>query len=138
MVRPETGDIYIATKTPGPASAIYKLAAPASTTNANRLVRLGEINVSSLFGGMITGGDISPDGRSVVLCDYVSAYELRLAGDATTSFDLIWRQPPVTIPIGPRNQGEAVCYRLDGAAILATSEGPHTPLLEVELHPAAK
>jgi hypothetical protein len=138
MVRPETGDIYIATKTPGPTSGIYKLAAPPSTSNVNTLARVGEVSISGLFGGMITGGDISPDGRRVVLCDYVNAYELRLDGDSDAAFDLIWQQPPVTIHLGSRNQGEAVCYSLNGAAILATSEGPHTPLIEVELHQPAK
>jgi hypothetical protein len=132
MVHPATGDIYIATKTKAASSIIYKLSSPASTTNVNMLARVGEVLVPSPFGAMITGGDISPDGRRVVLCDYLGAYELRLA-DATADFDAIWKQPVVAIPLGLRQQGEAVCYRLDGAAILATSEGRNAPLIEVEL-----
>lgn len=138
MVHPESGDIYIATKTTASASTIYKLTPPFSTANVNTPVRVGAVHLSNPFGAMITGGDISPDGRRVILCDYTRAYELRLGDGATASFDSIWSQPVVTIGLGKREQGEAVCYRLDGAAILATSEGRHAPLIEVVLHPPAQ
>ena len=36
----------------------------------------------------MTGGDISPDGRRVVLCNYVEALEYRLPAEAT-SFDAV-------------------------------------------------
>ena len=39
---------------------------------------LGELSVPTVFGGMITGGDISPDGLRVALCDYVQGYEIAL------------------------------------------------------------
>jgi hypothetical protein len=135
MTHPLTGDIYIATKTSAAATVIYKLSSPAYTTNVNMLARVGKIVIPSPFGAMITGGDISPDGRRAVLCDYLGAYELRLATDAATSFDVIWTQPVVAISLGLRQQGEAVCYRLDGEALLATSEGRNAPIVEVELRP---
>jgi hypothetical protein len=136
MVHPRTGDIYLATKTNAATTVIYKQSAPSSTTNINTLARVGEVRIPSPFGAMITGGDISPDGRRVVLCDYLDAYELRLAADSASGFDAIWQQEAVIIALGFRGQGEAVCYRLDGAAILATSEGRNAPLIEVELLPA--
>ncbi|MDX6692908.1 MAG: hypothetical protein QOF02_511, partial [Blastocatellia bacterium] len=133
MVHPRTGDIYVATKTNDTSTVIYKLSSPASTTNVNTLARVGEVSIPSLFGAMITGGDISPDGRRVALCDYLGAYELSLAPDSSTDFDAIWKQEVIDIPLGLRQQGEAVCYRLDGKALLATSEGRNPPLIEVEL-----
>ena len=135
MAHPTTGDIYIATKSNDASTVIYKLRSPASTTNVNVLTRVGQVVIPSPFGAMITGGDISPDGRRAVLCDYLGAYELSLATDAATDFDAIWEQPLVAIPLGLRQQGEAVCYRLDGEALLATSEGRNSPLIEVELPP---
>ena len=49
---------------------------------------------------------------------------------AARSFDDIWRQTPKAVDLGARRQGEAVTYRLDGNAILATSEQVPAPLFE--------
>ena len=136
MVHPSSGDIYIVTKTLY-ASAVYKLNSTPSLERMNTLVLVGEIRLPSPLGSVITGGDISPDGRRAVLCDYLGAYELRLAASSSEDFDTIWKQAAVNVPLGPRRQGEAVCYRLDGAAILATSEGRNAPLIEVGLLPPA-
>ena len=76
----------------------------------------------SLFGGVITGGNISPDGRRVALRDYFQGYELTLPA-GVTNFNDIWKQKMVSFDLGQRKQGEAVTYRLDGKALLATSEG---------------
>ncbi|HEX8000325.1 MAG TPA: hypothetical protein VF528_18215 [Pyrinomonadaceae bacterium] len=138
MVHPMSGDIYIATKSVAPSAFIYKLSAPVSVDGVNTLIRVGEVSLPTPFATLITGGDISPDGQRVVLCDYFGAYELHLAAATNSGFDTIWEQPVVETSLGPRGQGEAVCYRLDGAAILATSEGRNSPLIEVELRPPAK
>ena len=132
MVHPTTGDIYIITKSFRTDAGIYKLKAPYSTSSVNTLERVGPIGVPNLAGGLITGGDISPDGRKVVLCDYLAAYEMSLPDKSASDFDQIWKQPMETIELGARQQGESVCYRLDGKAILATSEKRPTPLIEVK------
>jgi len=132
MVHPATGDLYIITKEFKSAAGVYKLKAPFNTATANTLIRIGEISVPNLVGGLITGGDISPDGRRVVLCDYLSGYEINLPDEAKDDFDKIWKQPMMKIELGPRKQGEGICYSLDGNAILATSEKRPTPLIEVK------
>ena len=52
--------------------------------------------------------------------------------------DEIWKESPVAITIGDyrgvRRQGEAICYRADGKALLATSEGRPCPLIEIARH----
>ncbi len=133
-VHPTTGDLYVITKTRSMSAAalVYKLAAPFSTSAINRLEKVGEISVPSLLPGMITGGDISPDGTKLILCDYFNAYEASLPENSRGSFDGIWKQSPVVVKLGERQQGEAICYRLDGRAILAISEGKHSDLIEVE------
>lgn len=136
MVHPSTGDIYIATKVVASSTGIYKLSAPAAGSSVNTLAFVGEVSIPGSFGALLTGGDISPDGRRAVLCDYFGAYELQLPA-AASDFDAIWKQPAVATALGIRGQGEAVCYRLDGAAILATSEGRNSPLVELELLPPA-
>jgi hypothetical protein len=133
-VHPQTGDLYVITKTRNPASSagVYKLAAPYSAAGVNTLEKIDELRVPSLFPGMLTGADISPDGRRVVLCDYFNAYELAQAeGAAAGPFDEVWKQKPAVVKLGQRPQGEAVCYALDGQSILATSEGRPAAVVEV-------
>lgn len=135
LVHPTTGDLYIITKTFAARCKIYKAAAPLAPSKLSvALVPVGELQLPNTLGSLVTGGDISPDGTRVVLCDYAQGYELRLQTGASSrrrSFDSIWRQQPTQIPLGPRQQGEAICYRDDGQAILATSERRPTPLIEV-------
>jgi hypothetical protein len=130
MVHPQTGDIYILTKSLDGASTVYKLRAPYSTTEVNQLEMVAQITVPGLFGGFLTGGDISPDGRRIAVCDYLSAYELTLPA-GSSAFDEIWKQPLHEVELGERRQGETVCYGPDGSAIYATSEKPPVPLIEV-------
>ncbi|MBA2339658.1 MAG: hypothetical protein H0V88_04640 [Pyrinomonadaceae bacterium] len=135
MVHPQTGDIYIVTKTKSEAAAVYKLPAPLlrDGRRVSTLVRVGEVRLPSILGGMITGGDISPDGARVVLCDYFAAYEIVLRGNSAESFDQIWQQPLTPIAPGGRDQGEAICYSADGKSLITTSEGARAPLYAVTL-----
>lgn len=131
LVHPASGDLYVVTKT-ADSAGVYKLAAPFDTEGVKTLERVAVLHGPEFFGALITGGDISPDGRRVVLCDYAQGYELTLP-TGSKSFEDVWRQTPIAIPLGARRQGESVCYRLDGAALLATSESTPTPLIEVVL-----
>jgi hypothetical protein len=64
------------------------------------------------------------------LCDYFQGYELVLP-TGSENFDDIWKQKLTPIDLGRREQGEAIAYRLDGKALLRTSEGRGSPLIEV-------
>lgn len=130
LVHPLSGDLYIVSKIPFANSFVYKAPAPLNTGEPTTLKRIAELKVPSLFGGLITGGDISPDGLRVALCDYVDGYELVLAS-MSAPFDRIWKRPLKPLDLGKRKQGESIAYRLDGRALLATSEGVHPPLIEV-------
>jgi hypothetical protein len=90
---------------------------------------LGELKIRSLFGGIITGGSISPDGKRVALCDYSQAYELTLPLESQ-DFNDIWKERLVSFNFGKREQGESITYRLDGQAVLGTSEGKRAQMLE--------
>ena len=130
-VHPTTGDIYIVTKANAEAG-VYKLAAPFDPKAVNTMTKVATLRGPDFFGTLVTGADISPDGRRVALCDYAQGYELMLP-DGSKNFDEVWRQTPAAVSLGPRLQGESVAYRLDGAALLATSEKTPTPLFEVTL-----
>ena len=129
LVHPVSGDLYVITKEFLGKAGVYKAKAPLISAATVNMVYLGPLNLPTLLGGLVTGGDVSPDGRRVALCDYMQGYELVLA--AGKSFDEIWKQPLKVLALGTRKQGEAIGYRLDGKALLTTSEGAHSPLIEI-------
>lgn len=130
LVHPTSGNIYILTKVTLANAVVYEAAAPFTAGKTITMKRIGELRVPSLFGGLLTGGSISPDGQRVALCDYFQGYELVLPAGAK-DFNDIWKQKVTNFDIGKREQGEAITYRLDGKALLATSEGKQTPILQV-------
>ena len=130
LVHPRTGNIYIVTKVLIANPGVYEAVAPFTAGQSITMRRMGEARVPSLFGGVITGGSISPDGRHVALCDYFQGYELVLPA-GTSNFDDIWKQKMTGFDLGKRKQGESITYRLDGKALLTTSEGKQSPLLQV-------
>ncbi|MGH9224428.1 MAG: PE family protein, partial [Acidimicrobiales bacterium] len=135
LVHPTTGDLYIVAKESGP--GVYVARAPLSASSTTTMTKVANLSLTTFASQAShpTGGDISPDGRRVALCNYVEALEYRLPADAS-SFDALWQQAAVPINFGLRPQGEAVAYRLDGKALLASSEkGPlnlAAPLYQVE------
>ena len=130
IVHPASGNIYIVTKVPLVDPVVYEAAAPFSLDKVITMRRIGEVRVPSLFGGVLTGGSISSDGRRVAFCDYFQGYELVLPAKSS-DFNDIWKQRMTGFDLGKRKQGEAIAYRLDGKALLATSEGPHSPITQV-------
>lgn len=131
LVHPTSGNIYIVTKVPLADPVVYEAAAPLVANKIITMRRIGEVRVPSLFGGVITGGSISPDGRRAALCDYFQGYELVLP-PTSANFNDIWKQKMIGFDLGKREQGESIAYRLDGKALLATSEGKQWPLIQVE------
>jgi len=130
LVHPVTGHIYIVDKTLISDPAVYEAAPPFTAGKTIKLTRLGTIHVPSVFGGVITGGSVSPDGRRVALCDYFQGYELVLPA-GSDNFNDIWKQRMVGFDLGKRKQGESIAYSSDGKALLATSEGRRSPLIQV-------
>lgn len=130
MVHPKTGDIYVLTKmVTGPAE-IYRIKPAFGSGQAQKAEHLGSISVPAIPNGLLTGGDISPDGRRVILCDYGQAFELALP-DGVEQFDAVWKVTPVGVELGKRKNGETVCYSPDGMTLYATSERKDSPVIEV-------
>ena len=131
LVHPQTGDVYVLTKRLNGAAGVYKLPKNYSADKVNQLEKVADLTVPAIPNGFLTGGDISADGRRVVICDYFSAYEIVLPA-AAKRFDDIWLEKPLIIELGVREQGEAVAYSSDDAAIYATSEKKNSPIIEVK------
>lgn len=132
LVHPTSGNLYIITKVMLKNATVYEAAAPFVAGKVISMKRIGEIKVPSLMGGVLTGGSISPDGRRIALCDYLQGYEAVLP-PSSRNFNDIWKQTVTGFSLGQREQGEAITYRADGKALLATSEGTRPPLIQVEL-----
>ena len=130
IVHPVSGNIYIVTKVALLNPVVYEAQVPSNPDKVITMKRIGEVRVPSIFGGVLTGGSISPDGRRVAFCDYFQGYELVLPAKSS-DFNDIWKQRMTGFDLGKRKQGEAIAYRFDGRALLATSEGAGSPLIQV-------
>jgi hypothetical protein len=131
LVNPTTGDIYIITKIALESPTVYEAAAPYLTNKTITMKSRGQLKIPSLFGGILTGGSVAPDGRRIALVDYFQAYEVMLPKDSS-NFDDFWKEKLVPIDFGKRKQGEGIAYRLDGRALLGTSEGKGSAIMQVE------
>jgi predicted small secreted protein len=133
LVHPRTGDLYIVVKEAGP--GVYVARAPLQPGGRTTMAKVGTLPLGQAGEySMVTGGDISPDGQRVALCNYEEGFELRLPAGAS-NFDDIWQQTPQPLRLGLRPQGEAIAYRLDGKALVTTSERPQGlpgPMHQVE------
>ena len=131
VVQPITGSIYVLTKRIAGPSGVYRIKPDFGNPETQKAQIIAEISVPSIPNGVLTGGDISPDGKGVIVCDYAQGYELTLPENAST-FDEIWLQKPEVVDLGDRKQGEAVCYNADGSSVFATSEGKRSSVIEVK------
>lgn len=135
LVHPKTGAILVVTKETSGVAGVYRFPPRASNSDASpqTLTRVATVTIKNedhFFPNRVTGGDIAPDGRRVVLCTYARAYEWTLP--ASADFETIWKTRPSVVAL-PTSllQSEAICYSANGRALLATSEGVSAPLYEL-------
>ncbi|HEX8833936.1 MAG TPA: hypothetical protein VF719_07030 [Abditibacteriaceae bacterium] len=83
-----------------------------------------------LFERLTTGGDLSPDGTRLVIRTYTHAYEWNLTTPNALE-DGWWNRAPRAMLLPQTQQGEAICYALDGKSLFLTSEKTPTPLLQL-------
>ncbi len=93
LVDPDTADIYILTKELSAPAGVYKLASNYAFGKTNKLEKIADLSVPAVPNGFLTGGDISSDGKRLIICDYFAAYEFVLPENAE-SFEEIWKQKP--------------------------------------------
>ena len=130
MVHPKTADIYILSKRISGPAGVYWLPSKFGSDQVATAEKIADVSMPAIPNGFVTGGDISPDGRRVIICDYAAGYEFTLP-EGAANFDDIWKQAPETVDLGNRRVGEAVCYTPDGNALFATSEGKNAPMIEI-------
>lgn len=136
LVHPATFDIYLITKNQrGPAS-VFRVKRSVWTRALESgqpadAEKVAKLLVPAIAGGFLTGGDISPDGSRVIICDYFSAYEFTLPS-SEKDFEKVWSLTPVVIEAGERKQGESVAYSADSASLFLSSEKNPSPLIRID------
>jgi hypothetical protein len=134
LVDPLTRDIYIISKREL-APRVYRAAYPQSTS---RQTKLEQVAVLPL-GLFPTGGDVSPDGRHVIVRGMFNAALWERPVDERSSNAKSRVEDPVplgrafsgqprAIPIATEPQGEAICFDSKGAGYFTISEGRHPTL----------
>ena len=131
FVLPETGEFGIVTKEPDGHSGVYlagqqdgalhrvatidfaKIARPSRITDFAPQSRLAA-----------TGGEVSPDGRHLIVRTYVEAFEWDISAGLARGLGTA----PKRVPLPPTRQGEAISYTRDGDALLTTSEQLPAPV----------
>lgn len=119
---PLTGDLIIVTKGLV-SSGIYRAAAPHAV---GRTTLAYEGDASGVMTQLVTGGDISPDGRYIALRTY-GAVHLYLRNSGVSVADAL-KASPCEVPQAAEGQGEAVAFAADGKAYYTVSEGSAQPI----------
>lgn len=143
LVHPKTGEMVIVTKEEDGNSGVYLFPMPLRPSIPVVLERVGTVTFKSQFLNGIssrlamgertaTGGDVSPDARSVIIRTYLLGYEWTIAPGKSIVQAL--KGTPRQLFLPPMRQGEAICYSVDSKTVYMTSEGVHTPLYELPLH----
>lgn len=131
FVDPQSGRVYLVTKTRQGGCGIYRAPAP---LKAGALVTLEKMQGSAVDEiaklPLVTGADAAPDGSRVVIRTYFSAVELRRASNAP--FESVFNSKLFTVNVPLERQGEAIAYSADSRAIVTTSERVPAPLYRIE------
>jgi hypothetical protein len=138
LIDPETGDLYIVGKRQEEAPVFMAEAGAIADAVDVRLTRITTLTAPSVGAppgplGLVTGGDVSPDGSVILLRTYLSiaAYARPEGQPLAAAFD----QTPCAAPRADEPQGEAVGFLADGSAYVTISEGVAQPLNRVAVTP---
>lgn len=129
LVDPLTFDLYVVTKVSSGAAGLYVKRAPHDVAGASVLEDLGEPPALALTA---TSGDVSPDGTRVVVRDYTTTALLFRRDGYLPLEDALWTAP-CEVTLHGEQQGEAIGFTADGAALVTTSEGVGEPVFAIGL-----
>jgi hypothetical protein len=123
LINPRTNRLYVAGKRLN--GALYAAPARLKTSGFNILRKVGDAPP------IATDAAFAPDGRTFVIRTYTEAYVYAMtAAGPGRRMDVV--------PLPDQDQGESIGYGLDGASLLAGSEGVGEPLWRVPLPATAR
>ncbi len=129
LADPLTGDVLVVSKQwDGAGAGVYAVPAATFSVAGPELVTMARVaTVGATEGSLVTGGDISADGRAVVLRTY-SAVIVWERDPAATVAETLSGAPTCTVTV-IEPQGEAVAVLADGSGLVTVSEGEGAPVL---------
>ncbi|UCS95679.1 hypothetical protein KZP23_01835 [Echinicola marina] len=114
MVDPWNGDVYIVSKRDS-SNVLYRLKAEDVEKDQAELEKVLELPIT-----MSVAGDISPDGKEIIIKNYWVIYHWeREEGESLVE---ALSRKPVQLPYAPEPQGEALTFGKDGKRYFSLSE----------------
>jgi hypothetical protein len=128
LVDPRTSQVFIITKS-FTAGALYAAPNPLNADDVNVLRKVADVGTPTFA----TGGDISPDGRSVAVRTY-GEIDIRTIpdGNLATAFAPGARVQRLDAPDRTK-QGEGLGFTRTGRDLLTSSEGVNAPVFRIPL-----
>ena len=126
LVDPLTADLYIVTKEWDGNSKVFRAASPLVDGETRSLEPVATLAFGSeaLPGATLaTAGDVSRDGREIVVRTYTSAFVF--LRDPAAPLYKAFGGTPCPVPLAEEGQGEAIGFRPDGKGYYTVSEGKH-------------
>jgi hypothetical protein len=120
MIDPKTKDLYIISKRETK-SRVYQLPYPQSFTEENVAKFVTELPFN-----YVTAGDISADGKQILIKNYAQVYFWQRSLSQNISQTL--QKNPVSLPYLVESQGEAIAWATNGLDYYTLSEGNYQPL----------
>lgn len=129
LVDPETSDLYLVTKEQQGAPEVYRAPAsspPGAIVDLERVAGLALRTAARDMTGPLTGGEISRDGRRILLRDGTQAFLWSRRPGETVAQALV--AAPCRLPLREERQGEAIAWAVSGLGFFTVSEGKRRPL----------
>jgi hypothetical protein len=138
LVDPRSGDLFVVGKRAA-AAPVYAASADALVAGEVPLRQVATLDAAPVGGppgplGLVTGGDVSPDGSVVLLRTYVSVAAYARADDEP--LEAAFTATPCAAPQVSEPQGEALGFLADGSAYVTISEGAAAPVNRFAVGPA--
>ena len=130
LVDPLNGDIYIITKR-DLFSRVYHAPYPQSTDKPTEMAFALILPL-----GIATGGDVSPDGKLVILRNPTNAAIWR-----RSESEPLWKaffKEYSTVVLVPEPQGEAICFSADASGFYTLSEKSNQPVYYYQISDSSK
>ncbi len=128
LADPTTGGLFVVTKTLG-VSSVYAFPLPLTPNKSVVLKKGGDISLP-IMPALITGGDVHPGGRGVLLRTYSDVWLFPQAPGMSVVDALLGT--PCAEPVPSESQGEAIGWLASGAGYVSTSEGANAPIHRVK------
>ncbi|WP_394834336.1 hypothetical protein LVJ94_48340 [Pendulispora rubella] len=122
LLDPVSKDLFIVTKNSGPTD-VFRV--PSLFTNGSK-VTAQKVATFTPIGGAVSGGDISPDGKAILIRTDDSAMFWRRDDGVSVAQAML--QPHCVVPTKKEGNGEAIAFRVDKSGYVTVSEGEHQPV----------